>query len=118
MTKEYIIEGSKTIANYLGYEYVPFSKNLTYKAGYYKYYKYICRTHSDLRFVNCWDDLMPVIEKLEKEFTNIHFELLFGGCTLMCKNSNEYFIDSFNKDLSWIQNTFITVVETIRKLKL
>lgn len=167
MTQNNITEGSKLIAEFLGWKYIPFNdlQNLK-KAGWYQfesgepniqtvdvtswsssnpekvtkkqkvnmtplrhhhkngweysegnYYKYVCRAHTELRFYNSFDALMPAIEKLEKEFENIHFELLFGGCTLMSKNTDELFIDSFKENLSWIQNTFNVVVETIKNIK-
>jgi len=140
MTQNNITEGSKLIAEFLGWKYVPNNDLGNFpKAGWYcespkglpilspkqgyphkldnRFYKYICRSHNDLRFYNSFDALIPSIEKLEKEFENIHFELLFGGCTLMCKNTDELFIDSFHKELTWIQNTFTVVVETIKNIQ-
>jgi len=97
INKQDIINGSKLLAEYLGWKYIPFSTDLEpYKSGgWYKYLyapkkftflnpktgfikiddktlaKFICRTHSELRFLNDWNDLALVVEKLEKE--NLHF---------------------------------------------
>ena len=97
ITKQDIVNGSKLLAEYLEWKYIPFSTDLSpYKnGGWYKYKtasnlealglkksgwikveqeliaKFICRTHSELRFFNDWNALALVIEKLEKE--DLHF---------------------------------------------
>jgi len=84
-----IIEGSKILAEYLGWKYYGFNPESKIKGGWYKisnnsglldlpkstfihledniWGKYVCRTHSDLRFYNSYDSLFEVIDKLEKE---------------------------------------------------
>ena len=99
LNKQDIVNGSKVLAEYLGWKYIPFSSNMiSYKSGgWYKYKtpsnleasglkksrwikveegliaKFICRTHSELRFFNDWNDLALVIEKLEKEDLSFAF---------------------------------------------
>lgn len=173
-----IIKNAKIIANYLGWEYIPFNdlQGLP-KAGWYetkpvvanpqkmilpdgkevtidfseipftkngwkryglKRYRYVCRTHGDLRFYNSFDALLPVISKLEKEdlkdfcyswyygeekyynFQKISFTLCDGGCY----SEVEWDLDppstinnSFDEKLSWVQNTFNCVAETIEYVK-
>jgi len=86
--KQYIIEGSKTLATYLGWRYVPFEEGLKIKAGWYKTTqtdkeplpksglvrldentlgKYVCRNHSQLSFYSCYNALFEVVDKIEKE---------------------------------------------------
>lgn len=171
LEKDYIINGSKLIAKFLGWEYIPFNdlQGLK-KAGWYKvvpnkpciedtkiitktiingvetikeeiikqdlnyfryntkngwtlnegnYYKYICRSHSELRFFNSFDSLIPVIQKIEEEY-NISFFLGNEGCKSgYGLYSNDLFdeISSFELDLTWIQNTFVCVVETLKNLQ-
>lgn len=167
MTKEEIIEGSKIIANYLNWVYIPFNdlQGLK-KAGWYKfapksdneeevtfttftmsggekgeekvetklmnidfirynpkngwittdkgYYQYVCRKHSELRFYNSMDSLLPVIKKLEKE-ENLTFNLYNNGGSV-----DEGFTTiaySFGVNESWIQNVFNVVVGTIKYIK-
>ena len=163
MTQEEIINGSKLIAEYLGWVYLPFSAELKekgMKAGWYetvsaepniqevtqtsykvgeedkaevkkinininllryhnkngwklfegRYYKFICRKHSELRFWNSLDALVPVIQKIEKE-DNAVFELRQNGCTVLkwalrLKGGNGSF------DLpNWSNNTFKVIVK-------
>lgn len=167
-----ITNGSKLIAEYLGWKYIPFNdlQGLK-KAGWYEFvprsstkeevtvtsstlvggekteekvenklinmdffryntkngwiskedgfYRYVCRNHSDLRFYNSMDILLPVIKKIEKETNgDLTFFLLNGGCSC---NTNYYKSEeisyNFDEKLSWVQNTFLTVVETIKYIK-
>lgn len=80
-----ITEKSKVIAEYFGWIYVPFNDLKDFpKAGWYKevsktlhkgevifannkYYSYLCRNHSDLRFYNDLNLLFQVVAKIEKE---------------------------------------------------
>ena len=80
-----IADKSKVLAEYLGWKYIPsndlqgFPKagwwvTLTYHSspkGATKigdgYYKYVCRSHKDLRFYNSFDELIPVLNKLTEE---------------------------------------------------
>lgn len=163
MTQEEIINGSKLIAEYLNWVYIPFSAELKekgMKAGWYEtvsaepniqevtqtsykvgeedkaevkkinininllryhnkngwtlvddnYYKFICRKHSDLRFWNSLDALIPVIQKIEKEGNTV-FELRQNGCTVLkwalrLKGGNNSF------DLpNWSNNVFKVIVK-------
>ena len=163
MTQEEIINGSKLIAEYLGWVYLPFSAELKekgMKAGWYEtvsaepniqevtqtsykvgeedkaevkkinininllryhnkngwtlvddnYYKFICRKHSELRFWNSLDALIPVIQKIEKEDKAV-FELRQNGCTILkwnlkLKGGNGSF------DLpNWSNNVFRVIVK-------
>lgn len=97
--------------------------------------KFICRTHTDLRFYNSMDALLPVIKKIEGEdlgeyfytyfmqkekrynFNNIEFTLSNNGAYSVinweldpCTEVSANFIEGN----TWIQNTFQTVSETIR----
>lgn len=89
MTKQEIIDGSKTIAKYLGWKYVPFTPKNKIKSGYWspansfvkglsmhsdgKYWTYVCRKHDQLRFYNNFDSLIPAIEKIESEDLREHY---------------------------------------------
>jgi hypothetical protein len=158
MTKEEIISGSKLIAEYLGWVYIPFNDLQGFpKAGWWKcipkvqdiqkstvysfdgekeevkelnldlnlfrynnkngwkaigeeYCKYICRTHGDLRFWNSWDALIPVIEKIEKDF-KVKFHINNGGCEV--RVDKEWRYSNFKTELTWLQNTFNIVVKIL-----
>ena len=100
ITKQDIVNGSKVLAEYLGWKYIPFSADIKpYKSGgWYKYKtasnlealglrksgwikveegliaNFICRTHSELRFFNDYNLLALAIEKLEDEDLHFSFE--------------------------------------------
>lgn len=166
MTKEDIINGSKLIAEFLGWKYIP-SNNLQVhsRAGWYetidakpnlkevtqtsykhgeedkaivktitmdvnrfkynqksgwslvggRYYKYVCRKHSELRFWNSLDALVPVIQKIEKEKVNIR--LNNNGCHFYCRESENSF-ESYDENLSWSNNVFIVVVKYLENERL
>jgi hypothetical protein len=164
MTKEEKINGSKLIAEFLGWKYIPFNDLQDFpKAGWWKcipkvqdtqkstvyslsldsekekikevdlirynikngwkvvgeeYCKYICRTHEDLRFWNDWNTLIPVIEKIEEE-TGRSFYLGDGGCCSGYGLGENMVgeIDSYENKLTWLQNTFNTVVKTLENGK-
>lgn len=80
-----------------------------------KYYKFVCRHHSGLRYYNSWDSLIPVIEKIEKE-SGLHFVIQKGGCEL---NRAEYgtYYESYEENLTWIQNTFNIIVRYLENEK-
>ena len=126
MTQEEIIKGSKLIAEYLGWQYIPFSADLKHKAGWWskvpkteedRFFSkingndgFICRNHKELRFWNSLDALIPVIQKIEKE-DNAVFELRQNGCTVLkwalrLKGGNGSF------DLpNWSNNVFRVIVK-------
>lgn len=80
-----ITDKSKTIAEYMGWVYVPSTELVDFKkAGWYrpcglfekgsepylvdgKNYKYECRNHNQLRFYNDLNLLFRVVSKIEKE---------------------------------------------------
>lgn len=138
------MKDNKIIAEYLGYKYFPFNNlqglekpgwyelressnplaGLLYhpKSGFVKlggkYLRYICRSTNDFDFHSSWDSLMPVIQKLERD-TNIDFYLYHNGC----KSGYGYDLDSLYQETknwgekTWIQNTYLTVIETIKGIK-
>ena len=166
MESKEIIDGSKLIAEYLGWKYVP-SNDLQghSKAGYYesisakpnlkevtqttykhgeedkavvktitmdvnrfkynqksgwtlvgdKYYKYVCRKHSDLRFWNSLDSLIPVIQKIEEEY-DINFYLFGNGCGTGYGSFDTSMRDDFSSyDLpNWSNNVFKVIVEYLK----
>lgn len=161
MEKQDIIEGSKIIANYLGWVYIPFNdlQGLT-KPGWYqvatninslaplvyhtkngwiklgdKFYRYICRNHSELRFYNSMDELIKVIEKIQKDWSvekysyswemGSHNYYNFNGFKFNLCNNGAYsqvnweldppeeIVKSFDSKLNWTQNVFKVVVDTI-----
>lgn len=137
MTKEGIINGSKLIAEFLGWKYIPFNDLQDYScAGWWKVAKpawgddslgkymlsktknhkdkigrnyYVCRKHSELRFWNNLDALIPAIKKIETEDNNVHFRLYNNTCTLFDKYDNP--IESYDENLSWSNNVFIVIVK-------
>lgn len=99
MDDNIIIEKSKTLAKYMGLQYIPFNDLQDYpKPGYWqttaktnlpdfiqfnpknswvkvgdKRAKFICRNHSELRYFNDYNSLMEVVSKLEKENLRDYF---------------------------------------------
>ena len=74
-----------------------------------KYYKFVCRTHGELRYFNSLDSLVPVIQKIEKETEN-RFYLYDNGCKL---NLIEKY-SSFDLP-NWNQNVFAVVLSFLRE---
>ena len=147
MESKEIIEGSKLIAEFLGFVYLPFSAELKekgMKAGYYqtasakpvyssgeikinmtplryhskngwkffdgRYYKYICRTHGDLRYWNSLDELVPVIKKIEQEFKDVKFYLHYKSCSIISDTAYKEVDDLPN----WSNNVFKVIVEYLK----
>jgi hypothetical protein len=130
-TKE-IILGSKLIAEFLGWKYIPFNDLQDYScAGWWKVAKpswgdnslgkymlsktknhrdkigrnyYVCRRHSDLKFWNSLDALVPVIKKIEREGGIV--ELHSNGCVLIKGDFKDVSFDLPN----WSNNVFAVVV--------
>jgi hypothetical protein len=75
-----------------------------------QYYKYVCRTHGDLRYWNSLDELVPVIKKIEREKVNIR--LSNNGCHFYCRESEKSF-ESFDLP-NWSNNTFKVIVEYLK----
>ena len=169
MTQEEIINGSKLIAEYLNWVYVPFSADLKHKkAGWYQvksakpniqkaklrsknttteeetveeleidvnfikfnnkngwtllddnYYKFICRNHGELRFWNSLDALIPVIQKIEKDY-NVVIWITYNGAEhtdFADKKWKTKICQSYDKDLQLSNNVFKVVVETLIECK-
>lgn len=74
-----------------------------------KYYKYVCRLHTDLRYWNSLDALVPVIKKIEREggIINLHS----NGCTLL---KGDFEVKSFDLP-KWSNNVFAVVVSFLAK---
>jgi len=169
VTQEEIINGSKLIAEYLGWKYIPFNDLQDFsKAGWYKtidakpnmkevtltsykhgeeskaivktitvdinrfkynqksgwtligdkYYKYICRKHSDLKFWNSIDTLVPLIQKIEQEY-RVSFFLSDSGCSCgYGLHQNDLYNEISSYDLpDWSNNVFKVIVEYLEKNK-
>lgn len=76
-----------------------------------RYYKYVCRHHGDLRYWNSLNDLVPVIQKIEKEF-GVTFKLYNGGAEV--GNSYGTYDEQFDLP-NWSNNVFSTVVNFLRE---
>ena len=140
MTQKDIVDGSKIIANYLGWQYIPFDNLQGYsKPGWWqiplldekgklfdymstevKNHRskiggryYVCRNHGELRFWNSLDALAPVIQQIEKENMNIKFHLNNNGCEIKIDKSWAH--NSFSLP-NWSNNVFKVVVETVSSL--
>ena len=70
------------------------------------YYKYVCRTHGDLRYWNSLDSLIPVIQKIEKEF-GVTFKLYNGGAEV--GNTYGTYDEQFEFP-NWSNNVFYVIV--------
>lgn len=79
--KEYIEDGNKTIARFMGYDYFPFNAEEKKEGKEFGWLRtqtpntiqmqigsfFLARKTRDLRYFNSWDWLMPVVEKLEQK---------------------------------------------------
>jgi hypothetical protein len=134
MTQEEIINGSKLIAEFLGWQYIPFSADLKHKAGWWskvpkteedRFFSkingndgFICRNHKELRFWNSLDALIPVIQKIEKE-GGVSCYLHDNGCTGGYGLTLEhlvYKISSFDLP-NWSNNVFKVIVKYLETIK-
>lgn len=81
-----------------------------------RYYKYVCRHHGGLRYFNSLDSLVPVIQKIEKEF-RCSFYLYNNGCSVGYGYLDVSFREEFSSfDLpNWNQNVFAVVSSFLRK---
>lgn len=141
MEKQDIINGSKLIAEYLGWVYITFNDLQGYsRPGWWKVARnvwgddglgrymlsktknhkdklgssyYVCRNHYELRFYNSFDAIIPVIEKIEEKDKNVKVHLNNGGCEISVNRIWQY--NSFKSDLTWIQNTFNAVVKYLEE---
>ena len=87
MEKEYVVEGNKLLAHYMGYEYIPHNNPHGWVPGWWKKTthprfrlpgmqatnlklgsdNFLCRNHNELRYYNSWGWMMDVVEKMEKD---------------------------------------------------
>jgi hypothetical protein len=133
MTQEEIINGSKLIAEYLNWIYIPFEPNLGNKLGWFApapkgltiiypkqgypyfidgvHYKWVCRNHKDLRFWNSLDALVPVIQKIEREKVNVR--LNNNGCHFYYRESENSF-ESYDLP-NWSNNIFKVIVKYLER---
>ena len=80
MEKEKIIEGNKLIADFMGYEYIPWNNCDDFKPGFWlrglsksqrQYISklpvkpFLCRNATQLAYNSSWNWIMPVLEKIE-----------------------------------------------------
>ena len=95
MEKNFVLSGNKLIAEFMGYEYHPYSPESKMLAGWWKkdtpqnirmlggtarklgnMHYFLCRRHHELRYWNSWDWLMPVVRtigNIEYEVTDAAF---------------------------------------------
>jgi len=85
-----ITKQSNRIAEFKGYEYIPYDPDSVFKPGWWmkntpkNYGKkgsastkfsnlyFLCRRHGELRYYNEWNWLMPVVEKIESIYDDYH----------------------------------------------
>ena len=78
------------------------------------YYKYICRNHGELRYWNSLDTLIPVIKKIEKEYS-IDFYLYKNGCKVGYGYFENLADEICSFDLpNWSNNIFKVIVEFLK----
>lgn len=138
MTKKEIVDGSKLIATYLGWKYIPSNDLQGYsKAGWWavpnteeeklssevKNHKskigstfFKCRNHTDLRFWNSLDSLVPVIDKIEKN-SGVRIMLTGGQCDVICMTDPTFGGTEKDENLSWSNNTFKVIITTLEYLE-
>ncbi|MFO7969752.1 MAG: hypothetical protein R6U15_06585 [Candidatus Izemoplasmatales bacterium] len=84
MDKQTIVDGNKLIAQFMGYEYIPYEKDKTQSPGWWhknspniikgkmpsaeklNFNYFLCRRHPELRYYNSWDWLIPVLIEIGK----------------------------------------------------
>jgi len=79
------------------------------------YYRYVCRYHRDLRYWNSLDALIPVIQKIKKDF-NVEIWIHPDGAEhtdFADKNWKTKICQSYDKNLQLSNNVFIVVIETL-----
>lgn len=133
---EEIEENNKLIATFLGYEYVPFNKELNvgnhfdvnppgWRAKDFKNLKlggYLCRKHRDLKFHDDWNWLMSVVEKIENldthsRVTHSYSVEITGNGTTIRPNvwAGDRWIIRFNARNKRKECTYSAVVQFIKK---
>ena len=143
MTQKDIVDGSKLIATYLGWKYIPSNDLQGYsKAGWWKipfldedgklfdYVSaevknhqskiggryYVCRNHGELRFWNSLDALDQVLSKLQEDPKKFYFELGYNSCEIYSWTDSHFRESSIDSKLRWSNNIFLAVVETLKSL--
>ena len=131
-----ITEGSKLIAEYLGWKYAPSNELGDFpKAGWWEYFprktylykngmtrvgegtgNFICRSHKELRFYNSLDALLPAIKKIEKE-TDIRFTIWTDECCSILKSEYSEIIGNSFDELDTVKNVFECIVQTIKYIQ-
>lgn len=131
---------NKIIAEFMGYEYIPHSKDSKYYPGYWNinatelaktcpsYHKfnkslYLCRCHRDLKYDVSWDWLMPVVEKIEDldpnpRITHAYSVEITGNGTTIQPNvyiANNRWMIRHNSHNNRLANTHKSVIEFIIK---
>lgn len=110
LEKEEVVEGNKRIAKFMGYEYVPFNNEYAFKPGWWKvdtpvaikthpashkfsHNYYLCRRYHEIRYYNSWDWLVPVVDKIYKDYrelisSNMYFNTTYDamGQSLSSRN--------------------------------
>ena len=144
MTQKDIVDGSKIIANYLGWQYIPFDNLQGYsKPGWWqiplldekgklfdymstevKNHRskiggryYVCRNHGELRFWNSLDALEPVLKKLKEDPQKFYFELGYNSCEIYSWKDPFFKKSSDDNTLRWSNNIFLAIVETLKSLE-
>tara|TARA_R110000851_G_scaffold56447_1_gene131929 strand:+ start:5576 stop:6034 length:459 start_codon:yes stop_codon:yes gene_type:complete len=109
MDKNEILSGNKLIAEFMGYEYIPYVKGQTQSPGWWHETSpnlikgkmpsatklsndyFLCRRHDGLRYYNEWNWLMSVVEKIETlDLSNQYDTDNFEGFTINIENTSCY----------------------------
>ncbi len=134
-----IEESNKLIAEFMGYEYIPYSPNSKSIPGYWlnSYSKenplmvswmkkngYLCRRHKDLQYCTSWDWLMPVVEKIESLKINgkyfiPYIDIRGSNCTIYKKVRHGlpepwFRASDITPSGNKIQGVYITILEFIK----
>lgn len=120
-----IIEGNKLIAEFMGYEYIGYSKDTTPPYGWWKKGTLLRhsnllqfslgRKHTDLIYHDSWDSLIPVIHKIGKiDFTEKNGLLDYltykfidesRGCKIDIYSSKMDMFNAVVEFIKWYNNT-------------
>lgn len=103
MTKDQILNGNKLMAEYLGYKYYPYTEpyGKDRVVGWVKPRShpimpefYLGRSHNDLDFNTNWNNLIRVVEKIERD-NNVVVSMV--GDNIAIHNYNKVFIKRLNQ---------------------
>lgn len=142
MEENKYLEGNKLIAQFMGYEYIPYVKGQTQSPGWWhkkspniikgkmpsatklsKDY-FLCRRHHELRYCNEWNWLMSVVEKIEsiKDKHHGYFGVYINSnsCTIQgtnlrtnIKQEPPIYYNNFVLE-NKLKSTYIAVIEFIK----